>query len=128
MTIDRRKDERANFHMNDCDGSFMVHDINDNQVEVVNVNDVSISGIGLQLRQTSFDEGDKIKLTYETDGIRVTIFATIRWYSYISPTEGCRIGIQFEPGQGDMNLFFYMALREYLDSFDHETFKEQIAP
>lgn len=125
MSINRRKDERINFHMDRCDGSFFVTDHAGNEVEVISVNDVSISGVGLQLKQTAFDIDDKIRLIYETDGLRIAIYGLIRWYTFVSHNDGCRVGLQFEPGQGDMNLLFFMALREYLDSFDHVSIKEQ---
>ena len=124
MSIDRRKDERKPFRMDDCNGEFIVTDNNGTNMGVLNVNDVSISGVGLQLKHTDIDVGDKIKLTYESDGLRIAINADVRWYTYISDDEGCRLGLQFEAGQGDMNLLFFMALREYLDAFDHESIAE----
>ena len=126
MSIDRRKDERKLFRMEDCNGSFVVADQSGNNVDVINLHDVSISGVGLQLLQTTFDVGDKIKLTYENDGLRISINAVIRWYSYLSEEEGCRLGLQFDADQGDMNLLFFMALREFLDSFDHEAIAENV--
>ncbi len=126
MPIDRRKDERKNFRMDDCTGSFIVTDREGREMEVLNVNDVSISGIGLQLQETGFRENDNIRLIYEKDGLRITISTTIRWYSFISESEGCRLGLQFEPNQGDMNLLFFMALREHLDSFDHVNMIEKV--
>lgn len=124
MSIDRRKDERKSFRMDDCNGKFMVTDKNGKSMGVLNVNDVSISGVGLQIQQTDIDVGDKIKLTYESDGLRITIDADVRWYTYLSDDEGSRLGLQFEANQGDMNLLFFMALREYLDAFDHENLAE----
>ena len=126
MSIERRRDERKQFRMEDCNGKFIVTDQTGNEMVVVNLTDISISGVGLQLKQTAIDIGDKIKLTYENDGLRITVSADVRWYSYISESEGCRLGLQFEAGQGDMNLLFFMALREFLDSFDHESIIERI--
>jgi hypothetical protein len=126
MSIDRRKDERKNFRMDNCSGKFIVTDQAGSVVVVNNVNDVSISGIGLQINETCFDVGDEIKLIYENDGLRIAINAAVRWCAYVSQSEGSRLGLQFEPGQGDMNLLFFMALREYLDAFDHEALMERL--
>jgi len=126
MSIDRRKDERKSFRMDDCTGEFIVTDNGGQVVNVLNVSDVSISGIGLQLKETNFDEGESIKLIYENDGLRISITTTIRWYSFISNDEGCRLGLQFEANQGDMNLLFFMALREHLDAFDHVNMVENV--
>ena len=126
MTDERRKDERKRFRMGDCAGDFFIVESNGKTYEASDVQDVSISGIGLTLSNPNFDVGEKIKLIYESEGLRITVAATIRWYSFISEEKGCKLGLQFDPNQGDMNLLIYMALREYYDNFDHQDYKEKI--
>ncbi len=121
MGIERRKDERKNFLMDKFKGSFFIQ-ADDQYYEVSYVQDVSISGIGLDIKDVSYEPGHKIDLIFEVDGLRISIAATVRWADQYNHDQQnlCRVGLEFDQGQGDMTLLFFMALREYLDSFDAE--------
>lgn len=121
MGIERRKDERKNFLMAKFKGSFFIQ-ADDQCCEVAHVQDVSLSGIGLEIKDVSYEPGHKIDLIFEVDGLRISITSIVRWTDQYNHNQQdfCRVGLEFDQGQGDMTLLFFMALREYLDSFDAE--------
>ncbi len=120
MCIERRKDERKNFLMDKFEGVFFIES-DEKHCKVTHVQDVSISGIGLDIKELSYYEvGNKLNLIFETDGLRISIVSIVRWVDQHKQQNLCRMGLQFEHGQGDMTLLFFMALREYIDSFDAE--------
>ncbi|VAW85372.1 hypothetical protein MNBD_GAMMA16-1656 [hydrothermal vent metagenome] len=118
MGIERRKDERKPFLMENFKGTFFIIESDNKCSEVTQVQDVSISGIGLDIKGGNYEPGYKLDLVFETEGLRISIVSVVRWVDKHEEKDFYRVGLEFATGQGDMTLLFFMALRTYLDSFD----------
>ncbi len=124
MTTNRRQSDRKPFRSTLFNGVFFIVKDNGEKCEISHVDDVSTSGIGLQLRGRSFEKGDKLTFVHETDGLQMSVDATIQWCEQEPGDNASRIGLEFDPAQGDMNVLFVMALRDYLDAFEQSPLTE----
>jgi len=127
MGVERRKNERKTFCMETFEGTFFIIEPNDKRSEVTNVEDVSISGIGLDMKGINYEPGCKLDLIFETEGLRISIVSIVRRVDKHKEQDLYRVGLEFAAGQGDMTLLFFMALRTYLDSFDATRYDVRIA-
>jgi len=118
MGVERRKDERKLFLMEKLKGTFFIIESDSTYSEVTHVQDVSISGIGLDMKEINYEPGYKLDLVFETEGLRISIVSVVKWVKKHKEKNFYRVGLEFAAGQGDMTLLFFMALRTYLDSFD----------
>jgi len=126
MGVERRRDERKLFCMGEFEGTFFIIESNDKRSEVTNVQDVSISGIGLDMKGIDYEPGCKLDLVFEVEGLRIRIVSIVRWVDKHKEKDLYRVGFEFAAGQGDMTLLFFMALRTYLDSFDATRFANEV--
>ncbi len=116
MADERRKHERANLKRDDIPGSFFI-DADGESFQFTNVNDVSISGMGID---TPFplEKGAAIGLRYIADDFQLRLNGTVAWCETGAEEGSHRIGVQFDPANMNDNVMFFMTLREYVDDFE----------
>ena len=114
MGEERRGHDRESLVRADFSGAFSI-EINGQPHVFTQVNDVSISGMGIILSQ-SVPAGTPIVLKFVSEEFDLAINARAAWST---PDEqgGYRVGVQFSTEDLDANVMFFMTLREYIDDF-----------
>jgi hypothetical protein len=120
MIRDARRDTRSRIALHNAAGLFLLK-ADQQQFRLKSVDDVSVSGMGLQL-PVPLHTGTSVTLTYTELDWHVTIRGHVMWNglgprSEMTATAPYRHGIRFEPTQNDDNALFFLALREFLDPF-----------
>lgn len=122
MSHERRRHERHVVRINEKEAMFRLQH-NGKWHRIQNVNDVSISGIGLHFTE-AIDAGTSIKISFMSRGLEVVLGAKVCWchasskdVSIAGTTEVYRLGVEFDPQRIDDSMLMFMALRKYLDSF-----------
>ncbi len=114
MKSEKRNHERKNLDYKQIPGKFQV-EVEGEKFEFNQVNDVSISGMGL-LFERSIPQGQKIRVSYESEEFGTAIDANVIWEEKLS--DGVyRLGIEFSNKNMDDNIMLFMTLREYIDDF-----------
>jgi hypothetical protein len=117
VVADRRQEERKEFHMSECEGTFTL-EVDDELFEIENVFDISLSGMGVET-QCYLDPGKAVTITYEEDDCDVSVTGTVTWCEDDPESHGdYRVGILFDYSYRDKNSLLFMAVRKYLDTFD----------
>lgn len=112
---EKRAYERKNLAYEQVPGKF--HVVHENRlVEFNQVNDVSVSGMGILL-DVDIRPGCEIKVAYEADDLMVALDAEVVWQEKLSD-DVFRVGIKFATNNMNDNVMLFMALREYIDNFD----------
>lgn len=112
---ERRKHERANLKRDDIPGAFYI-DVGDKSHQFFHVNDVSISGMGIDF-QEQVPAGTPIALRYVSDDFRIELNGDVAWCEPQAQAAPFRLGIKFDPTHMDDNVMFFMTLREFVDDF-----------
>ena len=112
---EKREHERKNLAYDQVPGKFHVLH-NSERIKFNQVNDVSISGMGILL-DTDIQAGNVIAVGYESDDFSVALQAEIVWQEKLSE-DVFRVGIKFSTENMNDNVMMFMALREYIDDFD----------
>lgn len=114
MDSEKRNHERKNLNYGQIPGTFQV-DLSDESIEFNQVNDVSISGMGM-LFPRSVPAGDTIRVSYVSPEFSTSIEAEVVWEEKLS--DGVfRLGLEFSNKKMDDNIMLFMTLREYIDEF-----------
>ena len=114
MIADRRQEERIEFRMSECEGTFTL-EFDDEVFEIENVFDISLSGIGVET-QCYIDPGKQISITYTEDDNDVSVTGTVSWCEDVPDSHGdYRVGILFDYSYRDKSSQFFMAVRKYLE-------------
>lgn len=114
MNDENRVQERNSLSSGQIPGKFSLI-LKDEEVEFNQVNDVSISGMGICLDHFLGQES-AIKVSYVSDDCSVVINADVVWQEKLDDNS-FRIGIQFSNEQVDNNVMLFMAMRAYIDDF-----------
>jgi len=114
MNSEKRNHERKNLDYDQILGKFQVS-FTDEVIEFDQVNDVSISGMGL-LFPRSVPAGEIINISYVSDDFCTAVDAEVVWEEKLS--DGVfRLGVEFSNANMDDNIMLFMTLREYIDDF-----------
>ena len=120
--LERRRHERKNVK-NDIHGEFQAS-IDGKSYPVLQIKDVSISGIGLTLPMDA-EPDSEIRLTFSADDLKLAINGRIAWIAdsdnpapELAVEKAYKVGVEFDPANGDHNCLLFMALRKYLDDFE----------
>jgi len=114
MNSEKRNHERKNLDYDQIPGKFEV-DFAGEKIEFNQVNDVSISGMGL-LFPRAIPAGEPIRISYESEDFGTAIDAEVIWDEKLS--DGVfRLGVEFSTKNMDDNIMLFMTLREYIDDF-----------
>ena len=114
MNSEKRNHERKNLDYDQIPGKFQI-DFLGEIIEFNQVNDVSISGMGL-LVPRSVAAGQNVQISYQSDDFTTTIEAEVVWEEKLSE-DVFRLGIEFSNKNMDDNIMLFMTLREYIDDF-----------
>ncbi len=112
--IDKRQHERANLAYEQIPGKFHIG-IGSERIEFNQVNDVSISGMGILL-DSYLATKSNITIGYEAEDFNVQIQAEVVWQEKLSD-DVYRMGIHFSNHNVDDNVMLFMTLRNYIDDF-----------
>src|SRR3569833_1723678 len=114
--------ERQVVRINEKEAMFRLKH-NGRWLRIHDVNDVSISGIGLRFAE-AIDAGTPIKICFMSRDLEVVLGAKVCWchactqdVSIAGTTGGYRVGVEFDPQRLDDSMLMFMALRKYLDPF-----------
>lgn len=123
MNNDKRRHPRKHFNSsgNENDFSFFLEE-KGRLYEIKNVQDVSISGIGVGMSK-EFKIDQKVALKYKSADYHLSINGTIAWCNSTSHIGSCRLGVKFDSGNQENNTLFFLAVRKYLDPFDSIPYK-----
>ncbi|MDH5257812.1 MAG: PilZ domain-containing protein [Gammaproteobacteria bacterium] len=114
MNSEKRNHERKNLDYDQIPGKFQV-DLSGELFEFNQVNDVSISGMGL-LFPRSVSAGQTIQISYQSEEFNTALEAEVIWEEKLS--DGVfRLGVEFSTKNMDDNIMLFMTLREYIDDF-----------
>jgi PilZ domain len=116
MTNEKRKHPRKGFDASADEFSFYLED-KSQLYEIRNVQDVSISGVGIHF-PGKIDRGQKITLKYESPDYHLSIDGTIAWCDNSTTIGSCRLGVEFDLGSQEDNALFFLAVRRFLDHSD----------
>lgn len=114
MNTDKRDQERNSLSSGQIPGKFSLM-LKEGEIEFHQVNDVSISGMGICLDHYLGQESS-LKVSYVSDDLSVVINAEVVWQEKLEDNT-FRVGIQFSNEQVDNNVMLFMAMREYIDDF-----------
>lgn len=120
---DRRRHPRGRFRDDDT-GTFFAVRVADRELDIVDVHDVSISGIGLRLIEP-LKIGQSVVLRHEAQDFQISVQGTVKWQKPASG-EFCDFGVEFSSADMDTNILFFMSLRKYLDNFDDVQLKDYL--
>lgn len=118
---ERRRDERKRFRGGVGDVSFSVV-VAGKTYDILDVHDVSISGIRLQLA-ISVPSDTTLILKHVSSDCEIEIQGAVRWCNK-TINEGYDLGVEFDAAGRDANILFFMSLRKFLDDFDDVPVKE----
>lgn len=112
MEQERRRSKRSRFIKQPIGRFFLV--VSSEEYEVIDVIDVSVTGIGLELAEY-VDPGRMVRVIYKDGDTAMHTSGTVT-YCETAPDTRYRIGIVFDyPHRKDSNLF-YTRVREFLAS------------
>ena len=114
MNSEKRNHERKNLDYDQVPGKFHIV-VSGESIEFNQVNDVSISGMGLLLPR-SVSAGQNVEINYSSDDFSTKIEAEVVWDEKLSD-DVFRIGVEFSNKNMDDNINLFMTLREYIDDF-----------
>ena len=114
MNSEKRNHERKNLASDQIEGIFSII-VKDEKIVFDQVNDVSISGMGIRVDHF-LDKDQPIKVCYESDDFNIEINAEIVWEEKLEDNT-FRIGVQFSNENMDGNVMLFMTMREYIDDF-----------
>lgn len=122
MSKERRRHERHALRLNAKEVMFRLQ-YQGKWHRIENVNDVSVSGIGLHFTE-AIETGTPVKISFMSRDLEIVLGAKVCWcqagvqdVSIVGTTETYRVGIEFDPQRIDDSMLMFMALRKYLDSF-----------
>lgn len=116
MSEEKRKYPRKGFNSAVDECSFYLEE-KGRLYEINDVQDVSISGVGVHLPK-KFNIGQKIVLKYESPDYHLSIDGTIAWCDNAVQPGSSRLGIEFDAGNQEDNSLFFLAVRKFLDPFN----------
>ncbi len=119
---ERRRHERRRFRNEDTGTVFVVR-VGERELDIMDVHDVSISGIGLRLAER-LQIGQSVLLRHEAQDFQIGVHGTVKWQKPASGSEFCDFGVEFSSADMDTNILFFMSLRKYLDDFDDVPLKD----
>lgn len=119
---DRRRHERMRFRDNDTGTIFVVR-IESRELDIIDVHDVSISGIGLRLAEV-LPIGQSVMLRHEAPDFQIGVHGTVKWQKPATGSDFFDFGVEFSSVDMDTNILFFMSLRKYLDDFDDVPLKD----
>lgn len=111
---EKRRHERKNLAYEQIPGTFQIR-FGDKKIEFNQVNDVSISGMGI-LIDNHLPTKSQVSISYEADDLRISVQAEVVWQEKLSD-DVYRMGLQFSNKDVDDNVMLFMTLREYIDEF-----------
>ena len=114
MNSEKRNHERKNLDYDQIPGKFQI-EFAGKLIEFNQVNDVSISGMGL-LVDCSISVGQNIQIGYQSEDFSTAIDAEVVWEEKLSD-DVFRLGIEFSNKNMDDNIMLFMTMREYIDDF-----------
>ena len=114
MNKEKRNHERKNLASDQIQGTFSII-LKDEKIVFDQVNDVSISGMGICVDHF-LDKDQSIQVCYESDDFNVSINAEIAWEEKLDDNS-FRIGVQFSNENMDGNVMLFMTMRAYIDDF-----------
>lgn len=94
-----------------------------NTLDVLEVHDVSISGIRLLIGST-VDDGLELNLSAREADFAISLIGHVRWCRPGTEQGKFEAGVEFDNKDVDNNILFFMSLRKYLDGFDDVPLKE----
>jgi len=111
MLAESRINARESIHVEEIVGVF--HVVSGNKhFETTYVNDVSVSGAGIQL-SSPVEVGANIELTFAAGDWKISVEGKVIWCSLedneIVPEDRYRIGVKFNPRNANNNVIFFMA-------------------
>lgn len=113
MSEEQRVHDRENLERTSIPGSFSIEA--DGQSHTFNqVNDVSISGMGIQL-DCCFENGKEVIVKYTSTEFNIAIRALVAWC--VEDEDGYKVGVQYTSDDLDTNVMMFMTLREHIDDF-----------
>lgn len=118
MIKESRASVRENIHLEEIVGAFHV-DAAGKHFETTCVDDVSVSGVGIQL-SVPLEVGSNIDLTFVAGDWNISVDGKVIWCSMdtdeVKTGDSYRIGIKFNPRNTHNNVIFYMASRSMVRS------------
>lgn len=114
MKSEQRTQARRNLSSDQIPGKFSVL-LKNEEIEFTQVNDVSISGMGICLDHYLGKESH-LQVSYQSDDLSILINAEVIWQEKLEDNS-FRIGVQFSNEDVDSNVMLFMAMREYIDDF-----------
>ena len=119
MSDERREHQRANLRRDDIPGTFYMI-ANGQRHPFVQANDVSVSGMGVEL-DTELSEKLEVSVGYLSDDFSVELTATVVWCRPAPEGGQFHVGLQFSDARVNDNVLFFMTVREYVDDFGDDT-------
>lgn len=114
MGEERRGHNRESLDVDGISAHFSI-EVEGQSIDFNQVNDVSISGMGLILSQ-SFSIDTPVALKFVSDEFDLRVAARVAWCEPDGENE-FRVGVQFSADDLDANVMFFMTLREFIDDF-----------
>lgn len=125
MNFNHRQQQRSSLKKHSPRARFHV-EVYNRQYILDEVHDVSVTGAGIKI-PNEIVPGTPVKLVYRDTDYSISVLGKAVWCAPVdgqsttpdSPPESCfRTGIQFDARDRNCTLFF-MALREFIDTFDN---------
>jgi len=115
MFAESRGVARQNIQLEEISGAFFL-DVGKKHYDDTNVNDVSVSGAGIEL-SIPLDVGSDVDLTFVAGDWNICVQGKVMWCSRDvnlpkqMDADCYRVGVKFNPGNANNNVIFFMASR-----------------
>lgn len=115
MFAESRGVARQNIQLEEISGGFYL-DAGNKHYDDTFVNDVSVSGAGIEL-STPLEVGSDVDLTFTAGDWNISVQGKVIWCSMdtkLQETQGSdnyRVGVKFNPRNANNNVIFFMASR-----------------
>lgn len=119
MALEDRKHRRTPINTASVTHRFHI-EVYDQRYTLDGIHDISISGTGIQI-PNELEPGTPVKVVYSSPDFTVSVTGRTVWCAPIQlggssdETPGFRTGVQFEPSDRNVMLFF-TALKDYITS------------
>ncbi len=109
---ERRQHERKKYSKRDRGFEFFVQ-FGDDVYDILDVYDVSVSGIRMRLLQR-IERGDTLLLTAKEDEFSMSVMGEVRWCVNSIKGQGYEHGVEFDTSDMDLNVLLFMSLKKHL--------------
>jgi len=121
MLAESRETIRQNIHLEEVNGTFRLI-AKDKTYESTQIQDVSVSGVGIQLAEP-LEVGTTVDMIFSAGDWKIAVDGRVVWCSVAvargqlgaRSTEAYRMGIKFNPRNANNNVIFFMASRSMVN-------------